>query len=423
MDLGSTSLIRHSRPVRVEVGVAPPKRKAERPPDLCVAGIVPPDFPWLSDMIPTALVRNSRFRDEAVVVEHIRLSSVEAARFLPGLSYPYPSRVRGAVQSAFASGAQVVDVVLARVRGRAPWELDAPEFKFGIDPFVADMVGTTMLYPDLGGPAPLSRRDSVPTEDKVQRMIQAIENLAPTWRERYQIAFVDALPLYGELEARLLRACLLKDISLVRFEGTSDDMVRHGWKSGAAHLAGFLASQPGNVLMPVQGLGLRLGQGRYFNPGRRGRLQYHHAPKTVETTTEDMYVRIALSGDDRGMVLSEPVLRGPVGGWTIPATRVIKVIHWRIMESSSRFVFERADTARAVAIGVQVGRALEPYAKAGVLVGSSGTGMPTVRGSVVRDPAAPGLRVDISAQVRPWAHSVNIRVSMRPGAAPQIAEV
>ncbi len=423
MDLGSTSLIRHSRPVRVEVGVAPPKRKAERPPDLCVAGIVPPDFPWLSDMIPTALVRNSRFRDEAVVVEHIRLSSPEAARFLPGLSYPFPSRIRTAVQSAFASGAKVVDVVLARVKGRAPWELDAPEFKFGIDPFVADMVGTTMLYPDLGGPAPLSRGESIPGEEKVQRMIRAIENLAPTWRERYQLALVDALPVYGELEARLLRACLLKDLSLVRFEGDAGQLVRHGWKSGAAHVAGFLAAQPGNVLTPLQGQKLRLGEGRYFNPGRRARLQFHRSPVPVENSTEDMYVRVHLTGNDQAAVLSEPVLRGPVGGWTIPATRVIKVIHWRIMESSSRFVFERADTARAVAIGVQVGRSLEPYAKAGVLVGASGSGMPSVRGSVVRDPAAPGLRVDISAQVRPWAHSVNIRVSMRPGAAPQIAEV
>jgi hypothetical protein len=102
---------------------------------------------------------------------------------------------------------------------------------------------------------------------------------------------------------------------------------------------------------------------------------------------------------------------------------VAKVIHWRIMQSASRFVFETADIGRAVGLSTAVTKSMRPFTRVGVLTGPGGEGEPIIRGGVVRDPAQPGLRVEITAQLKPWAHKMNLRVNLRPGGAPVVKEV
>jgi hypothetical protein len=39
---------------------------------------------------------------------------------------------------------------------------------------------------------------------------------------------------------------------------------------------------------------------------------------------------------------------------------------------------------------------------------------------MIRDPSAPGLVANISAQIRPWCRDIKIRVGLRSGGTPEI---
>jgi hypothetical protein len=417
-----TSMSRLERPVSVEVGVSPRNsRERETPPDVCIVGIAPPGWPWLADVFPRSIVRDSQYRDQDVAVEHIRLLSREGIELLPGLSGDAPSRVRDSVQMMLGAGARSVDVVLVRGEGLMPWDLHQPEFLFAVDPFTSNMLGTMMIYPDLGGPIPLGPGTAQDAEERVQRFILSVKAQRARWVERYQLALLDAPEVGERLTQRVLSATASSDASLCRWAGEPDAMHRHGWRSAAAFVGGIIASRPGDVLGGISGSRAALTGGRSVDSGRFGLLDLSDVRRS-SASEEQYFVEVVPEGNNQGFVRSEPTLRTPVGSWSIPAIRVAKVIHWQVMQAASRFVFETADVSRAIALAATVSRALQPYHRAGLLVSPEGNA-PEVRGGVVRDPAAPGLRVEIAAVLRPWSHRVSVRVNLRQGSAPMIEEV
>jgi hypothetical protein len=437
MAVGTAITTRSSRPVSVEVAVAPTTQAVEAPPTVCLVGLTSFDHPLLSRTIPRAVIRETRFRDDDVHVEHVRITSREAAEALPGLSLPHPSKLRDAARLALGCGARSVDIVLARVRddrrtddddrngrGRAlaPWELDHPDFLHAIDAFVAGMVGTNMVYPDLGGPVPVGPNTETELEQRVDRFVRGVAAHAHRWAERYQLAFLDDLGAGGALGHRVLAAAAGTDAVLCRWSGEPTLVEPHAWRSAGAFMAGILGARGDDLVSGLAGVRAPLEGGRLLRRGRYGDLSRDDAWRAK--LPEDLYyAEVEPDGTGWGHVRSDPTLRAPVGSWGVPAVRLAKVIHWRVMQATSRFVFDTADVGRAVALASAVTQAMAPYARAGLLTGPEGEGEPAVRGGVVRDPAAPGLRVDIGAQLRPWTHRIQMRVNLRPGGAPVVEEV
>ena len=94
------------------------------------------------------------------------------------------------------------DVVLARVKGLAPWDLDKPEFIFAIDPFVSNMLGTNMVYPDIGGPVSRGPGTDADPDVRVERFVRTVKAHKARWTERYQLALLDAPDLGGDTTQR-----------------------------------------------------------------------------------------------------------------------------------------------------------------------------------------------------------------------------
>lgn len=106
--------------VQFDAGVSSKGRR--RPPAACLVGIVPPDATWFADAYPHLIVRDTRFRDPEFSVEHVRLSTQEGLDALPSLRDG--SRLYDAARLVLHAGAPSVDVLLVRVGGARPWELN-----------------------------------------------------------------------------------------------------------------------------------------------------------------------------------------------------------------------------------------------------------------------------------------------------------
>jgi hypothetical protein len=423
MAQGMTSMTRGNRAVSVDVGMAPVRRENPAPPPMCVLGISSPDEPLLAEMYPRCLVRDTRFREDDVIVEHVRLSSRDGVGALPGLTLERPSRIRDAVKLALFCGAPSVDVVLVRAADLMPWDLDRPEVVFSVDPFLSGMIGTSIVMPDIGGPISVGPGTEHDLDDRVDRFVRTVHAHSSRWVERYQVAFLDVPAVGGGLAHRVLQGASGTDAALCRWVGEPEEFLAHGWRSAGALVAGVVAARPNNLLSGLAGFKTPLADGRWSTSGRirsLGLADSWRAP----IPEDEYFVDVLPDSDARiAQIRAEPTMRSPAGSWSVASVRLAKLIHWRIMQAASRFVFEAADVGRAVALATAVKRAVEPYARAGVLVGPDGSGEPLIRGGVVRNPAAPGLRVEFGGVLLPWAQRVQVRVNLRPGGEPVIEEV
>jgi hypothetical protein len=398
------------------------------PPTLGIVGITSWDQPLISRVHPSSLVTDSIVVDDDTFVEHVRISSRDALKLVPGLQFGRPSRLRDAAAIALGAGASSVDLVLARIRDEGgkelqPWELYRPEFVYAVDAFLAKLVGTVVLYPDIGGPAAIGPGTGIDVEERVHRFVQTVRAHSPGWTERYQLAMLDDVGATGDDAIRLLRSTAATDSAVCRWVGQPGDLDAHGWRSAASVVGGLIAARPNDLLSGVSGFRVPLQGGRAVDAGRSDALLIGDR-HMLQLPDDEYYVDVVPRTEDgTAFIRTEGTMRAPVGAWSIPAIRLSKVIHWRIMQVASRFVFDMADIGRAVGLATAVTKALRPFSRVGVLSGPDGADEPFVRGGVVRDPAAPGLRVEINAQLKPWAHKVNLRVNLRPGGAPVIREV
>jgi hypothetical protein len=401
--------------VQFDSGVSPDERR--RPPALCFVGVVPPDAPFVADLFPSAVIRDTRFRDPDFSVEHIRVTGRAVLEALPGLRGGAPSRLRDSVGLALHAGADEVDVVLARVGGAKPWELDRADLLEALDPFLGDMLGTMIVYPDLGGPVVTDRRGAVVGEERVERFIHAVKLHEGRWTQRYQVALLDAPGVSGSLETRLFRGLLGTDSALCRFEPNPHWDGIHGWRSAASLMGGIVVGTvefaSGYVDRQVE-----LDRGRQIKAGRYDQLALV-GDSFPPPARSDEYVSLQIRRNV-ATVRSEPTFRQPLGQWSVTSLRTVKAIHWRLVDMASHFVFDKAHEAQAAALADGLLRVLKPFANYGILVGPDGRGLPEVRGGVDRNPSAPALFADITAMLQPWSEKVVVRVGMRPGNPPSL---
>lgn len=388
---------------------------------MVVVGVCGPDAPWLADVYPRAIVRDTRFRDRDCAVEHIRLRSRDNVDGLPGLGGPDRSRVRDAVRLALSVGAPSVDVLLARVSGARPWQLGGADLHEALDDFLEHIPGATLVFPDLGGPIGVGPGTDVDPERRLRDLLDSARAIGRRLPERYQIALFDHPELAGVDDVDIYRGLMGSDVGLCRWRGEEDRLREHGWRSCAAVVGGMLGSLGAEVGLSLTGRSIHLPTGRAIARHRLAELSLYEETGLQPVHGDDLEtcVELALdSGVERALVLAEPTFRQPVGTWPLGALRAVKVIHKRLMEAAERFVFETVDEAHAVALGVSLRRVLRDFSDRGLLVGPDGQGPPQVEGTPDRTPGQPSLVAVIDATLRPWSQKVSVQLSLRPGNRP-----
>jgi len=424
MNAGLQHTPRSKRSVAIEYGQLARSRRERVPPAICMMGIIDPREARFTDVFPRAVLLTSRDLDPDHFVEHIRIQTLEATAYLPGLDSRRPSLLRDSVRLALTAGAPYVDVILARFPDLMPWDLDDPRTVGTFDVFAQHMVGANVVFPDLLGPVPSSPLASVDHEAIAKRAARTIKLHGPRWTERFQVAFVDS-PYF---ETRRQQVDFLKsisgfDCSVARWNCNPIQAPVHSWRSAASVIGGGVAAMHADIYRGVEGLRFNLAEGRRSTVGRREDLRVGEWER--KTLGDDEYfIDLTPTEDGKAAVPgADCTMRAPVGSWSIPALRTTKVIHWRVWQTASQFVFENVNEQRAFALGTAVMGTLQPYSQAGLLVGPNGEETPEVRAGAVRDISAPGLRVEITGTLQPWTQSVKMRVNLQPGREPAVEEI
>lgn len=363
------------------------------------------------------LIRASRQSSDGEWVERHQILSASAAAWLPSLQGPTPSLLRDSVELVLASGVASVEVLLLR-SPRSPLELGAPTSQALLDTFLDRMHGTLLLMPDAArlpdrGPV----RDVDPGVAWV-RLAKLVRASAQGWRERYQIALLDAPPGPPSLVERAVPRIQGADAALVTWQGSPEDLGRQAWRSGAAALAGALVAPQRLIHHGPTGLRLPLGPGRRVRPSARF---VDPGTANVGAVRDPSLLRLDLErGGLAARVQCEPTLRRPTGVWPLAAMRTAKTIHRRIVEAADAVVFQPVNAAYAFLLTTTIDTALRPFVTHGLLVGPNGVGGPEITAVPVRSTGAPGLAATISGQLRPWCTQVRVRVEVREGGNAQL---
>ena len=337
-----------------------------------------------------------------VCIEHTRFRSSDGLVALPGLDHDEPSLLRDAVACSLSAGAPAVDIVAVRVGRDATGEdvLDQ------ILAYLPELTGGILCIPDL-------------RQSTSESLVGAVQALGPFLSEFMIVACLDVSP--GEDEVALSEALMGADVALCAWTGRADRLGAHGWRSAAAVVAGVLAAStahPGESLLDVS---VALPPGRVVDVGRLSKLTVRDsAPVQEVTPSEVIYLRLD-SGKDRATVESEPVLRMPVGTWTLPSLLLVKRLHRAVVETAAEFTFRPVTDPHAFALTTAMIGALYPFVAAGLLVGSGGKGVPEVTVGSVRDPLSPGFLVDFVGVLQPWSRKVEVRVRLHGGSSPEVS--
>lgn len=408
-------------PVNVRVGSVRRANATTDQSSVCIVGIAPPDATWLSEAYPDALVKEARLPSTGEAVEHIRFTAVNDAWHLPGLTGSEPSRVRDAVKLALATGAPAVDVVLARAPEAKPWDLQRWDVIGLLNGMLDNLPGSILVFPDMGGPFPVGPTPSDEPTARLMRMIIAARRMAPSWVERFQIALADVL-MDASPDDRLQGALRLisTDIGLCRWLGSEARLREHGWRCGAAAVAGLLSMTGASEGVGIVGRTARLSAGRDSVTGRHDLLRLREIPFPEEPLSEN-YIDLQLHRvRDEAVVRTDGCFRRPLGEWSLPSLRTVKAVHRRLVDVAETFVFKSADGAQALALEVALQDGLEPFVDQGLLVGPGGSGPPLIRGGVERIPGQPSLTAQLTAQLRPWSQRVQVRVALSPDNKPSL---
>lgn len=408
--MGRLSPARQGR-VRVQVGLVRAEPVAEAAVPLVLVSVVGPDAPPYAEIFPHNKVRDTRNGGADGCVEHLRFLGREDLRGLPDLSGRSPSCLRDAVRLAAAAGAPYVDVLLARSRHTRPGELGTDEVMGLLGPSLDGMPGAMVVFIDAAGAPATGPTDPLDPEARQQLLYRTVATHAPGLVERYQIGLLD---LAGE-PAAFLGRLPSADVGLVQWTGAPERVAAHGWRSGAAAVGGLLCQPDRIMTRGPEDSAISLGAGRAVREDRR-RLLGGDGPLPTLPAPDRPLLHLAVHDTrDEARVVGEDTLRHPVGAWPLPSLRTLKILHLRVVRAAEAFVFRPVQPLHAFALALAIDEVLRPLAEVGVLVGPDGKGLPQVTGDLMTEPAAPGLGVTISAQVRPWCRAVQIRVGVRSG--------
>ena len=416
--------------VDIEIGLSRPVSRREMLPRICVVGIVPMNAPIIAEQSPYSLIRKSDYSPDFPYIEQVRLSSVQQTVLLPGIGNRWPSRLRDCLNTALAIGCPEVDFILARAPGVLPWSFTEQSVKELLLPYLNEVPGAILVFPDAGGPWPrrhiqASHSIKSPNIFERQKALKGmLQGFAPSFSENYQVALVDVVPISTEqnrFEA-YLASLLGVDAALCSWAGPEAEMTQHAWRSAAMCKAAYLSKRVDVVTQSVIGHRIPLGKGRKVV---RDRSTLFGAPLGLPVSpalAENCVVLQLEDGGRSAQVLSEVTLRRPKFEWTIPAIRTVKGIHQAIRQAADMFVFRAVGDVEAFALEQSIQIVLAPFFDRGILVGPDGQGQPVVSGSAIKDPSAPMLAVDLSAQIRPWFQSVNLKVMVRNGEQPEVVQ-
>ena len=408
------------RGVSVRIGHAQPTVARRGTSGLCVIGVCSGDFPWLADSVPEAVVRDTRYRTADGAVEHVRLRSRHDLRVLPSLSSPTPSRLRDAVTLGLTAGAPEVDVLLARNGTSEPWEIHKPSVTELLEPFLSELPGAIVVYPDLGGPVPTGPGTEIAPWERRTRFLESVRAIAPGLVQRYQLALLDTFELEPTIQRDLLRGLVGSDVALCGWSGEEQRLRAHGWRSAAAVVGGLMAADGDEVGTALAGRSAALPPGRAISRSREHVLSLDGPPQNA-LQEDDNTVRLQIHRQrDVVQLAGEPTFRQPVGEWSLAALRAVKIVHRQLVRAADAFVFRNATDTQAAALAGALKRAVRPYSNRGLLVGERGEGAPKIRGGVDAHPGEPGLHAIVTAQLRPWSQKVVVRVAVRPGHRPEL---
>ena len=408
------------RRVDVQVGITRRPIEPKLPATCCVVGISPEDHPSIGDAYAYARVRSTRGTGDSIRVDQIRFRASDDLSALPGLSGRPPSLIRDTVRLAFSAGADYVDVILARVPGRQPWDLDDEEVREVLDAFLFDQLGAMVVMPDAGGPIQLSPFSIEPPTARWQRVSRTIRRWEESWRERYQLGVLDCPTSSMDSIHQLLNETQGGDFVLCGWRGNPQRLLAHGWRSAGGLAAGVLAREGTGVVQGIEGRVLQLGPGRRVHGDRSALLGLEPIIPEVESLDEFCVLMDLHPEQNRARVRSELTCRRPFRGWPLPSVRTVKAIHYMIREAANHFVFTQVNALNAFNLSNSIRSVLGPYTRKGLLVGPDGSGSPKIHGSFDRNPEAPSLIADVTAQLQPWCRSIKVRVSLKQGLEPLI---
>jgi hypothetical protein len=386
----------------VSIGISPQSVAARGlPAKLVLLAIVDIDE-RLSQAVPGAVVRVVQSTG-AGCVEHLRFSSPEQARGLPGLAGSSPSLLADSVRLALAAGCTYVDVVALSFEDDGRIAFSAPDMVGQLRSVLAGLPGAVLVAPDLRlGPA-----------QSAAALVQDIYAVLP---ESFQILLLDA-PLDAPATV-LAEACRGLDVGVVRWM-ESPAAETQSFRSGATWVGARLC-RPGAIGRSLTGVHAVPLPGRQMLRSREETLLIR---ERAAVRTSESASTIDLSVGTQGIqVLTEPSLRGTSDGWSLPALYAVKTVHRTLIEQASSFVFRNVNMQNAVAFGAGVSACLEPYVRTGLLSGIDG-GMPSVEPAMIRDQSAPGLGVTVSAVLRPWTRRIHVQVGVAVGEAPRLREL
>lgn len=394
--------------VHVDIGHVARETPLLAQPGLVLVGIAPPGHPWMSDLLPGSVVRESRPRDPHYAVEHLRLRAMDRLHVLPGMGGRTPSLLRDAVTLALGTGLPTVDVVLLRTPTGRPWIWDPEDTWPLLEPIVSELPGAVLVFPDLGGPS--ARGFEGAQEQRTEDALPMARRVADELGARWQTMLLD-LPD----PAHAAQALLGRDVGLCAWQGGPTVRSEHGWRSAAALVGARLVGDDAGGLA---GRAARLVGGRQSVVSRAEDLSVWHPPDTGDR--DDRFVLVDVRAS-QATILQEPSLRAPLGEWPLSAVRTVKQIHWSIYSAADAFVFRLVHDAQAYALAAAIDMSTREWVASGILAGPDGRG-PVISADIIRDRDAPGLVAEFTGRLRPWGTVVNVRVNVRPGVAPHLEE-
>ena len=406
--------------VDIRTGLIQTPVREDAPVVTAIVGIAPPDHPWLSALLPAQTVRTSRYGTRDAAIEHLRFSPGQQLDSLPGLDGHHPSLLRDAVKLALTSGAPYVDLIAARGAEALPWDLGREDVQAILIPYLSTLQQAQLALPDAAGPP--AHRGAALSDPRasVERLLRVGRGLRETLQEHYQIAYLD----YPRAAHGLLREFIQRlggaDIALCSWAGTDDALLRHGWRSASAAMAGMQFRPNTEPTAGTSGQILDLGNGRRVRSTRHGTLLPRPTPRPLPDVAQHLVELWVQPEGTTAMVRGEPTMRRPMGQWNLAALRTLKAIHHRIQFAAQRFVFRPVDQAQAFGLQTSLEAVLQPFIDGGVMVGPNGLGPPLFAAAPVADRAAPSLVADIAAQVRPWCQDVRVRVAVDPGQGAEV---
>jgi len=281
------------------------------------------------------------------------------------------------------------------------------------------MIGTTLVFPDAGGPWGAR---GVDPEQRLQRLKRTVQAFGPSLTEYRQIGLMDMVEGVENGIRDFAQSVSGNDVALCHAIGSPKQRRRHGWRPVCAALGAHFRSKAVQLGVGISGQAISLGKGRHFTESREVALG-----RTVDTTlnevVSDMCALLRIRKGDTCEVVQTPTLRRPLGDWNLSALRLVKLIHDTLLRVADGFVFRPSNEMEATVFGASVSVALQPFYDAGLLVGPGGVGPPSIKSGVVREGGTPGLCLDLTAQVQPICQDLSLRVNVEMGDTPKLSHV